>query len=157
MEIVMRFALCGILIALSGALLWQATKLSGQASVYPIFVTAGAFLFSIAYTVRQAAVANSWPGEAPYSIPMSALPRVAVFALIWTLYVIALPRAGFIIATWVAITVSSLVIGRLSLLRPLWIAIFVIVLAVLLKVVLYVPVPQGWLDIQLEVFLYSLR
>ena len=153
----MRIAFCGLLIALSCALLWQAMQIEGQAAVYPIFVTAGAVLFSVVYTVRQAVVANGWPAEAPYAVPSSTIPRVALFVVIWTIYAMALSYLGFMVATWLALLASRLAIGRFSALQPLWIALFVLIMTVLLKVVLYVPVPQGWLDIQLEIFLYSLR
>ena len=153
----MRIALCGLLVALSGGLLWAALQIEGQASVYPILVTAGAVFFSLAYTARQAVVAGSWPVPPPYSVPRSTLPRIAMFVAIWTIYVVALSTLGFMVATCLALVASSLVIGRFSALQPVWLALFVIVLSVLLKVVLYVPVPQGWLDIQLEIFLYSLR
>ncbi len=154
----MRLALCGLLIAFSAVLLWQAILIGGQASVYPTFVCAGALVFSVVYTARQAMAGAIWPEQAPYAIPRPALARVAVFVAVWSLYVVALPTLGFIISTWLALVASSFaVMRRMNLLLPLWIAIFVGVLAVLLKLVLYVPVPQGWLDIQLEVFLYSLR
>lgn len=153
----MRIAFCGLLIALSCVLLWQAVQIEGQAAVYPIVVTGGAVLFSLVYTIRQAVVANGWPREAPYAVPTSTIPRVVLFIAIWTIYVIALAYLGFMVATWLALAASSLVIGRFNVLQPLWIALFVLIMAVLLKIVLYVPVPQGWLDVQLEIFLYSLR
>jgi hypothetical protein len=157
MEVAMRIAFCGLLIALSSVLLWQAVQIDGQAAVYPILVTGGAVLFSVVYTVRQAILANGWPAEVPYAVPPSTVPRVALFVAIWTIYVIALGYLGFMVATWLALVASSLAIGRFRALQPLWIALFVLIMTVLLKIVLYVPVPQGWLDIQLEIFLYSLR
>ena len=155
----MRFALCGLLIALSGVLFWQATLIGGGAGVYPLVVTGAALLLCVAYTARQAIQGvRAWPGEAPYAIPARTLPRVAAFAAIWAGYVFAIPVLGFILASWIALVASTLAIrARLGVVDVLWPAAFVMVLAVLLKVVLYVPVPQGWLDERLDVLIYSLR
>lgn len=154
----MRVALCGLLIAASAFLLWHALQIRGGAAVYPVTITAGALLFSLVYAVVQMRAVSGWPQPAPYSIPRTILPRVILFVAIWSLYVVALPTLGFIIATWMALVASYYTVARgPSLLTPIWIAIFIGILAVLLKLVLYVPVPQGWLDTQLEIFLYSLR
>lgn len=155
----MRYLLCSLLIALSGGLLWQAVQIEGRAGVYPIVVTSAAVLFSLAYTLRQAILGGGiWPSGPSFAIALSSAPRVASFAVIWTVYVLVLPTVGFIIATWLALIASIGVVSRqFRLLDTVWTAVFVLVLAVLMKIVLYVPVPQGWLDEQLEIFIYSLR
>lgn len=155
----MRLILCVLMIAAFGGLFWQATGLDGRAAVYPMFVTGGALIFSIAYTLRQAIRGGGvWPEGSALGFPDGTAPRVLIFVAIWSIYVLALPRAGFIAATWVALVLSIWVVRRtFRLADPLWMAVFTVVLTVLLKVVLYVPVPQGWLDVQLEILIYSLR
>jgi hypothetical protein len=152
----MRFVICGLLITVSGFLFWQATMLSGQAALYPMIVTGGALIFSMAYTVHQALAAGD--AQPALEIPRKSLLRVVLFVAIWSAYVLALPLAGFMIATWLALCVSLLVVrGALHFVDALATAAFTVTLAVLMKVVLYVPVPQGWLDVQLEILIYSLR
>ena len=155
----MRFVLCGLLIAVSGFLFWQASMLRGQAALYPMIVTGGALGFAIAYTLRQAIrTGGAWRMQSSDEFPLRSLPRVMLFVGIWSLYVLALPRAGFIVATWIALCLSLLTVrGRLPVTDLAGTAVFTLTLAVLMKVVLYVPVPQGWLDVQLEILIYSLR
>ncbi|MBA3584512.1 MAG: tripartite tricarboxylate transporter TctB family protein [Gemmatimonadetes bacterium] len=155
----MRFAMCGLLIVLSGVLFWQATLIEGAAGVYPMAVTGAALFFCVVYTARQAVrEGRAGRGEASYAIPAPSLPQVAAFAAIWAGYVLAIPALGFILASWIALVASILAIrARIGLVDVLWPAAFVIALAVLLKVVLYVPVPQGWLDENLDILIYGLR
>lgn len=153
----MRYAFCGLLVLLSAALVWQALQLSGPASVYPLVVTSGALLFSLSYTVMRV-VGGFDDGASPFEIPRAAIARVAGFVAVWLAYVLLLPTGGFILTTWLALLVSlAIVRGRLGLVDALATALFVAVLAVLMKTVLYVPVPQGWLDESLETLIYRLR
>lgn len=155
----MRSILCVILIAASGFLFWQATMLRAEAALYPMIVTGGALLFTISYLVQQTVLrGDGWSGAERFVLPRRALPRVAVFAAIWSGYVLALPVAGFMVASWLALWLSLVVVrGALRWADALGSAAFTLVLSVLMKVVLYIPVPQGWLDIQLEIFIFSLR
>ncbi|WAP66902.1 tripartite tricarboxylate transporter TctB family protein [Jiella pelagia] len=153
----MRYAFCGLLVLLSAALVWQALQLSGPASVYPLVVTSGALLFSLSYTVMRV-VGGFDDGASSFEIPRATIARVAGFVAVWLAYVLLLPTGGFILTTWLALLVSlAIVRGRLGLVDALATALFVAVLAVLMKTVLYVPVPQGWLDESLETLLYRLR
>ncbi|MEF2549218.1 tripartite tricarboxylate transporter TctB family protein [Aurantimonas sp. E1-2-R+4] len=153
----MRYAFCGMLVALSAALVWQAIQLSGPATVYPLVVTSGALIFSLSYAVMRAV--NGWDeGAVPFAMPRSSLPRVTAFVLVWLAYVLLLPYGGFILATWLGLLASlAIVRGRLGLVDAMSTALFVAVLALLMKAVLYVPVPQGWLDQSLEILLYRIR
>ena len=155
----MRFAFCGLLIALAGALAWEAVQIQGSAGVYPLVVTSGALLFSLAYTLQRAVRGWGQPlSDTPFSVPRPAALRVAAFVAVWLAYVVLLPHGGFILATWLALLASlTIVRGRVTLLDAAATALFVAVLAVLMKIVLYVPVPQGWLDQSLETLLYRLR
>lgn len=153
----MRYAFCGLLVLLSAALVWQALQLSGPASVYPLVVTSGALLFSLSYMVMRV-VGGFDDGTSPFTVPRQAIARVAGFVAIWLAYVVLLPTGGFILTTWLGLLVSlAIVRGQLGLVDALATALFVALLAVLMKTVLYVPVPQGWLDESLETLLYRLR
>lgn len=150
-----RLVLCGTLVALSGALFWRALLIEGGA--YPLVATGGAALTCGAYLLGRAR-RGGWPVAGGVAPQRRTLPRVAAFAALWAAYVLALPPLGFILATWIALA-ASVALTRARLRSPdlLWTAAFVGTLAVLMKVVLYVPVPQGWLDERLELLIYSLR
>ncbi|HEX2017883.1 MAG TPA: tripartite tricarboxylate transporter TctB family protein [Aurantimonas sp.] len=155
----MRFAFCALLIVLAGALVWQAAQIGGSPGVYPLVVTSGALLFSLSYTLQRAV--RGWDqrlSQTPFSVPPQAALRVGVFVAVWLAYVVLLPYGGFIVTTAVALLASLAVVrGRVTLLDAAATALFVLVLAILMKIVLYVPVPQGWLDQSLETLLYRLR
>lgn len=85
-----------------------------------------------------------------------ALVRLLAFAALWTAYIVVLPYWGFMLSTWLALVLSlALVRGRPTVRGALGTALFVFVFAVLIKSVLYVPVPQGALDTQLDEVLYD--
>lgn len=155
----MRLAFCGLLIVLAGVLVWQAAQIQGSAGVYPVVVTGGALLFSLSYTLQR--VVRGWDqplADTPFSVPRQAALRVGAFVAVWFAYVVLLPHGGFILTTWLALLASLVIVrGRVTLLDAAATALFVVVLAVLMKIVLYVPVPQGWLDQSLETLLYRLR
>lgn len=89
-------------------------------------------------------------------LPAGRALRLAAVAAVWLAYVVALPYAGFMVASWVALFVSlAITHGRPSLSGALGTAAFVLVFAILIKIVLYVPVPQAWPDQQLDILLYE--
>ena len=155
----MRLAFCGLLIVLAGALVWQDSQIQGSAGVYPLVVTGGALLFSLSYTLQRAVRGWGEPvADTPFHVPRQVAARVGAFVAVWLAYVMLLPHGGFILATWLALLVSLIIVrGRVTLLDAAATALFVVVLAVLMKIVLYVPVPQGWLDQSLETLLYRVR
>jgi len=149
-------AVFGIMHFMNGSAMSGMVPIPG--GVFWVYVTGAALVFSILYTVRQAFGGAAAFGEAPFAIPWRSAPQVAAFVAIWCGYVFALPPLGFIVSTFAALAASMVVIrGRVSIGDLVWPAVFVIVLAVLLKVVLYVPVLPGWLDERLDVLIYSLR
>jgi hypothetical protein len=96
----MRFAFCGLLIVLAGALVWQAAQIGGSPGVYPLVVTSGALLFSLSYTLQRAV--RGWDqrlSQTPFSVPPQAALRVGVFVAVWLAYVVLLPYGGFIVTT----------------------------------------------------------
>lgn len=146
----------GLFAALS-VVLWQAFQLEGGAAFYPRVVLSGAFLSAGLLLLSQVAGSTSaQQRKAVRPREFGQLARVTVFVLIWAGYVFLLFRLGFMVATWLALT-SSLAVARArtSLTEMLAVAAFVLVFTVLIKFVLYVPMPQGWLDERLEILLYS--
>lgn len=152
----MRVGFCGLLFILTAAMAWQALQIEGPAAAYPIVVTFAALFVSACYLAMQVvrrgadfAVAN------PFAVDGGGTWRLVGFIVIWLAYVAALPAIGFMLATWLALLLSlALLQGRIGIMAALYTAIFTLVLAVLIKIVLYVPVPQGWLDEALELLLY---
>lgn len=173
----LRLVFCGLLLAGSVWLFWVASQLRAGVALYPMLVTGGAAAFLLVHALRmlwlhhaarngrpQAAAVQAGPKPAAADDPdtallppLSSLPRLAGFAAVWSAYVVALPQLGFMLATWLALTLSLALLSRLRWLTPLWMALFVAVLALLMKVVLYVPVPQGFLDVRLDELLFRLR
>lgn len=146
----------GLCVALS-IILWQSFQLDGPAAVYPRVVIAGALLSAGVLLFTQVAGVTAAPQrEAGAARDLRQFAKVALFVLIWAGYVLLLPWLGFMVATWLAIMASlAIARGRVSLVELLGAAAFVLVFTILINVVLYVPMPQGWLDEQLEILLYS--
>ena len=155
----LRVAVCALFVGLSATLMWQALQIQGPAGVYPIVMTCGALVFSGAYLIQQVVRSlASGPQEISVAFSAATIVRAGVFAGIWTAYVMLLPYGGFVVTTWVALVACLGVLkGRVRIGDVLSTALFVLVLAVLMKTVLYVPVPQGWIDRTLDVLLYRMR
>lgn len=155
----MRLAFSAVLIAVLAAILWQAVQITGSAAAYPIIVSAGALACSAVLLATQVLrPADGAEVPAAFALPPALALRLVAFGSVWIAYVVLLPHAGFMIATWAALAVSlALTAGRPRIGAVLGTAAFVLVFAVLIKVVLYVPVPQGWPDRQLDTLLYGLR
>ncbi|MCA8906491.1 MAG: tripartite tricarboxylate transporter TctB family protein [Rhodospirillaceae bacterium] len=155
----MRLVFAGILVAVLAAIVWQSTEIRGSAAIYPIVVSIGALVCSVAFLVARA-LAPAPQGDGGPAIglrlPAGRALRLAAVAAVWLAYVVALPYAGFMVASWVALFVSlAITHGRPSLSGALGTAAFVLVFAILIKIVLYVPVPQAWPDQQLDILLYE--
>ncbi len=153
----MRLAVCIALVAALATILWQAIQITGSAAVYPIVVVGSALLCSGLLLISNVI-------SAPESTDLSTIPRLSRlqlirligFAIVWIAYLVLLPRFGFILTTWVGLSLSlAITIGRPKVSVIAGTAVFVLLFAVLIKIVLYVPMPQGWIDEQLEIFLYS--
>lgn len=154
----MPLAVCSLFLLLSLTLFWQAFGIAGPAGLYPTVVTGGTVLFSAAYLVQQVLRRRATgPDRTAFALTPGVIARTALFILSWVAYVLLLPYGGFIVTTVAALLTSLWILrGRLGTTDFLAVAAFVLGLAVVMKVVLYVPVPQGWLDQQLELLLYRM-
>lgn len=152
----MRLAVCVALIIALATILWQAIQITGSAAAYPIVIAGSALLCSGLLLISHVI-------GAPDSTGLSELPRLSRlqfvrllgFAAVWIAYVVLLPRLGFMLSTWISLSLSlAITRGKPSVSAIAGTAVFVLLFAVLIKIILYVPMPQGWLDEQLEIFLY---
>jgi len=83
--------------------------------------------------------------------------RLVLFAAIWLAYVVALPKAGFVVATTVATAGSIVTLGpRRPVLAVLASLLVSLCLFALMERVLFVPVPRGSIEDSLSVFLYQM-
>lgn len=152
----------GALFAYFGALAYQTTHLSGLTAAYPGFVLSVLWVLLIGIAISEfrrrgklnldIELAEFWPALRG---PRAAL---AGFIAVWLIYVLILNPVGFLGATALAVAASLLLLG----LRGLWrIAAgslaFSLAMAVLVKTVLYIPVPLAAPDIALERLIFLLR
>lgn len=152
----MRLAVCVALVAALATILWQAIQITGSAAAYPIVIAGSALLCSGLLLIFHVI-------SAPNSTGLSELPQLSHLQLVrligsaavWIAYVVLLSHLGFMLSTWIALSLSlAITRGRPSVTAIAGTAVFVVLFTVLIKVVLYVPMPQGWLDEQLEIVLY---
>lgn len=155
----MRLALSALLTAGILLVVVMTYQASTGSPSYTLLVSSGALICSalllLSHYRRRQAVAGE---TSPFSsmLPLGAL-RLALFGVIWLAYVLILPLWGFLLPSWLALFLSlSVVRGRPSLAGALGTAAFVLVFSILINAVLYVPVPQGLLDQQLDELLYSI-
>lgn len=156
------FLTVGTLFALFGVLAWQATRLSGPAAAYPAYVLGAVVVLLLgigAGEVRRRGKLRLDPELAEFwSGPVRGRAALAGFMVTWMAYVLLLDALGFLGGTALAMTASLLLLGQR---RPWRIAAgsiaFSLALAVLVKTVLYVPVPLAAPDLALERLIFSLR
>lgn len=156
------FITLGTLFAIFGVLGWQTTQISGSAAAYPAYVLG-------ALTVLLLGIAV---GEVRRREPLKLDPELAdccsgsgrargalvAFVGTWLAYVLLLEAIGFLAATALAIVASLLLLGQRHILIIATGSIgFSLALALLVKTVLYVPVPLAAPDLALERLIYSLR
>lgn len=148
-----------LLLALVALFAWQAFQLTGEPAVYPQIVVGLLSVFLLAYLAQEALAGRVGAGFLAEVLPRgrAGILRQAGFLGVWIGYVVVLPHLGFILATWAALTVSGKIAGARSLVRTALIAaVFTLVLAILLKTVLFVPLPRGFLDTRLDTLIFSL-
>ncbi|MCF8482914.1 MAG: hypothetical protein K9H25_21015 [Rhodospirillum sp.] len=155
----MRLVLSVLLLIILALMVWRSALVPGPAMAYPLVVSLCAFAAVLTLTIlslRKARVPVLSPLGDVRPTPVG-WGRLAGFILLWIAYVALLDTAGFMLATWLALALSlALLGGRPTVRAALGTAVFVGVFAVLIKSVLYVPVPSGWLDDKLDFLLYSL-
>lgn len=152
----------GALFAIFGVLAWQTTRLSGAAAAYPAYVLGvlAVLLLGIAAGELRRRGRPRLDPELAESLSGSARGRAALAAFVgtWVAYVLLLEAIGFLAATGLAIAASLALLGQRRVLPVVAGSIaFSLALAVLVKTVLYVPVPLGAPDLALERLIYSLR
>lgn len=154
----MRVALSLLLSAGLAVVVARTLQASGALADYTVLISIAALLCCLvlaAAHVRGRAAAGPAVG-AMAGLSRAALVRLAAFAAVWVAYVLVLPSLGFVLSTWLVLVLSlSLMRGRPTLAVVFGTALFVLVFAVLIKAVLYVPVPQGALDTWLDELLYG--
>lgn len=163
----MKLSVLALLVLILAALSWQALETGGMASNYPIAVTLGAMACALAHLAMSLASQRKRPDAAAAGTPTDPAAEaitwppplaLAAFVAIWLAYVYYLETLGFVAATWLALWGSLVMLTRrFSAGAPIYIGVFVVVLTVLLKTALYVPVPQGWVDVRIDTFIYSFR
>jgi len=155
----MRIAVCGLLLALALIMAWEAFQIGGPAGVYPIAITLGTSAVAACYLVMEVVRGGAdMPAATLVERPTpAAVVRTVAFAAVWLIYVLALPYLGFVASTWIALYAAlALSFGTLSVWSAVSSGLFTLILAILMKTILYVPVPQGWADTTLDVLIYRL-
>ena len=136
--------------------------IQGPAALYPRALLAGALVL-VAITawqeLRGADGVRSDPELAALAAgPPGARSAFAAFVLVWLIHPFAMDAFGFILATAVAIVASCLALGFRRV--PLVVgsaALFAILFSVLLKTVIYVPMPSAWPDRLVDQAIYRTR
>ncbi|MBP1849265.1 tripartite tricarboxylate transporter TctB family protein [Rhizobium halophytocola] len=140
---------------------YQALDITGMAMVYPmvlvVLVLVGSLgTFAVTAIWRQPIVASA---DAAHLATARGpeLTRLLSFCLLWVCYPVALPIAGFLVSTILAMTISF---WLLKMGRPIvgffGAVVFALALSVLFATVFYIPVPQGVVDTWLTEYLYTL-
>lgn len=148
----------GLLIALGTS----SFSIDAAAARYPQVLIAGAL---VALTVallqkrRQPAPVGSDAELAALAAgPAPAQMAFGGFVLVWLAFPFVMGALGFVLSTVIALVLSCLL---LRIRRPVVVVASSIVLAVafavLLRTVLYVPMPSGWLDQRIDQVIYQMR
>lgn len=155
----MRSVVSACFIALLLLLTSRALEFDGRTGLYPLAICLGALLFLSWLLLRQLAGRGQDGGEATgplLGLGRKVALRLGVFVLAWLGYVLLLPFAGFILTSWAALYLSILATGAQRRLAPLaYCGVFALSVAVLLKTVLFVPVPEALPDEYLDRLIYS--
>lgn len=133
--------------------------ISGPAALYPRVLIISGILLLIICSVQ------SWFGRAniPEDPELTSLHtgstnirvRFAAFCILWVIYPLAMPFLGFIASSVLAFYGSSLLFGNTRHIATLlWTIVFVVIFSILLKLVIYVPVPTAWPDKMIDSLIY---
>jgi hypothetical protein len=159
MRRLLSVALTGVL----GALTVSRASTVGVSADYMLLVCIGALTCSLAVLIGSFRARDpEWraavdDGGAP-TLDRARTLRLSAFAVTWILYVLILPNVGFIVSTWLGLVAAlALLSGRPGLRQAAGLAVFVLVFFVLISAVLFVPVPRGFVDNEIEELIYSLR
>lgn len=150
--------LFGIFIVLA-VLAVGSLSISEKAAAYPQALIAASFvlvLVQLASVLPRRTESQTEAPDAASPPSVRAGTYLALFCLCWLLYPLLLVPFGFILATTLALF-ASISIFRI---RRRWTAllglfVFVVIFAVLLKTVIYIPVPEAWPDKIIDSIIYS--
>ncbi len=148
--------------AFFGVLAYQTAGLTGPAAAYPGYVLGMLWVLLIGIAITEfrrhgklrldPELAEFWP------VPRRQRAALASFIAVWLGYVLILNAVGFLGATTLAVATSLVILGMRG---AWWISLgsvaFSLAMAVLVKTVLYVPVPLAAPDVALERMIFLLR
>lgn len=148
----------GLLLALGVS----SVSIDPSAARYPQVLIAGALIaltIAMVQERRQPGPAGSDPELASLSAgPMPARMAFGSFVLVWLAFPFVMGVLGFVLSTVIALVLSCLL---LRIRRPAVVVASSVVLAVafavLLRTVLYVPMPSGWLDRHIDQVIYQMQ
>lgn len=152
-----RLASGAILLVWLAQLGWQAWALARDSGAgisgadYSAFVSIGGLLLlfgHMALNILRPAMTENGDTPPPARSPDRDLVlRFAAFVAVWLVYVLLLPVAGFVLATFVAMSASMFLLGRPNPVAVLvGCAVFTVTLKVLFITVFYISLPPGFID-----------
>lgn len=152
-----------LLLAVLGLVVAGAVNDAPSLTSYPVVVAAATFVLT-ALTAMQTTLRPL--AEGPASIIASFgsnrrsrghLLRAAAFCGVWIAYAILLNMFGFVLASSLALIASLWIMqGQFKPLASLASVIFVLVLAVLVTTILFVPVPKAQVDHWIDETIFTL-
>ncbi|WP_188902518.1 tripartite tricarboxylate transporter TctB family protein [Caldovatus sediminis] len=160
---VARLAILLLLAGVVGALGWLSLGIAGGAGLYPRIVIGAALILLAATAVaelrRRPALGEADPELAALvSASGGGAGRTIGFLAVWLAHPLAMPVAGFLLATTAALAASLLLLGaRRRWLAVLGACVFTLLLSLAMRLVIYVPVPAVGLDEALDRLLFALR
>ena len=137
----------------------QSFSISGQAALYPQVLIGTGFVLLLVSSMQSWRRRASVEPDAELASLGSGRPSTRIlfilFCLIWVAYPLLMPYFGFTATTVLAFYGSSMLFGnRRRVASLLWVVVFAVVFAVLLKTVIYVPVPEAWPDRLINSIIY---
>lgn len=139
----------------------ESLKISGSSALYPQLLLGSSILLLVWTAARSWQTRASAPADPELASLHTGTSRTrlrfALFCAIWLVYPPLMMWVGFTASTVAVLYGSALLFGTT---RP-WLALFGIVcfsvlFAMLLKSVIYVPVPEAWPDRWINAFMYRL-
>lgn len=158
----LRLVILGALFVIFGTLAYQTAHLPGPSATYPGYVLGVLWILLIGIAISELRRSGKISVDAELAEFWPALLRhraaLAGFISLWLVYVLILNAVGFLAATTLAVAAGLVLLGSRGMGRIAGGAVaFSLVLAVLVKTVLYVPVPQAVPDLALERLIFLFR
>ncbi len=156
-------AIASMLAVLAGTLSWLSLGIRGPAALYPMIAINTALVLllvtGIAEWRRRAPLGATDPELGALVAPAGGgLGASLAFAALWVIYPFVIPITGFMVATAATLTASLVLLGiRRYALIVLGVILFTLALSVVMRLVIYVPMPAVGLDEALDRLLFALR